>query len=416
MKPKRIAPIVIVVAILTVGGALLVRSTHNRPTREEPGSPPRLETPSRDALLPKKITEAAEPESSESVPAPEGELRVRVTAEGSAVSGARILVLFPAARLRRESVTDAEGNALFPNIPIGEWGIGVRHSRYIPAGAEAVVREGKTAEVEIELKQGALLRGRVTEADGAAIPGVKVYLCNTGEQIAPLGQGLEAKTDEAGFYRIDGIPVRGVVILFTSPRHKPLQDRHEFTYAGEEVEVDARLVEGNVIKGRVTDEGGIALEGVSVTARNELAKATTTDERGRFAIYALGEDSIHLSASRPGFGTVYLHDIAPNTLDLVVRLPLPGSIRGNIVTDPAPLPKWFAVNLWRFDPYYKRDIRVRTATFEGGGTGFLLENVTPGEYVLKVLAPPDHFLDKPIPVTVTGGGETSGVLVPLRKN
>ncbi|MDP6958321.1 MAG: carboxypeptidase-like regulatory domain-containing protein, partial [Planctomycetota bacterium] len=382
MKGKQAGWIVLLAAIFSIGGALLIRSINSPPLPDE----------EKKSFVESSTTNLSDPEKKnrpdemiiEEGFSPSGELLIHVTAEGKNVADAKIAVIFPAARMRREAITDRNGIAQLSNLSIGEWGIGVRHLHYIPTGTETEIEEGKKTRVEIKLKPGALLHGRITDLQGNAIPGVKIYLCNTGEQITPLGKGLEAKTDSNGVYRIDGIPIRGVVILFTSNRYKPKQDEHQFTYAGEEIERNAQLAEGNQIKGRITDQGGLPLEDVSVTARNELAKATRTDAEGQFLIYGLGEEEVHLSAGKKGFGTVYRHDIQPNTMDLEIKLPIAGSLRGKILT--TPLPKWFAVNLWRYDPYYKIEVRVKSKTVEGEKENFVLENITPGEYTLKIMA------------------------------
>ncbi len=410
MKGKQAGWIVLLAAIFSIGGAFLIRSMNSPPLPDEKKN---LSVESSTTMTPNP-EEQKPPKGStpEEVLSPAGNLLIHITAGGKDVAEAKIIVLFPAARLRREAVTDRNGIAQLANLPIGEWGIGVRHLHYIPAGTEVEIEEGKRTRVEIKLKPGALLHGRITDLQGNAIPGVKIYLCNTGEQITPLGKGLEAKTDAHGIYRIDGIPIRGVVILFTSNRYKPKQDKHQFTYAGEEIERNAQLAEGNQIKGRITDQGGLPLENVTVTARNELAKATRTDAEGQFSIYGLGEEEVHLSAGKKGFGTVYRHNIQPNTMDLEIKLPIAGSLRGKIMA--TPLPHWFAVNLWRYDPYYKKEVRVKSRTVEGEKENFVLENITPGEYTLKIMAE-GYILDNPIPITIAPGGETSGILVPLRK-
>jgi len=72
------------------------------------------------------------------------------------------------------------------------------------------------------------------------------------------------------------------------------------------------------------------------------------------------------------------------------------------------------VSVWRYDEYYKKEIRVWAKGFDvDDPKGFLVQLLPPGAYTVKAEAP-GYELESPVAVTIERGRQTSGVLLRLK--
>lgn len=158
------------------------------------------------------------------------------------------------------------------------------------------------------------ITGRVT-LGGKAVPDIIVAATKTTDY--PHRSFAQAKTDEEGNYRIDGLPAGQVRIMpiaksFALANTKVGQSQGaQIINIGEgEVikNVDFQLLRGGVITGRITDPDGNPLVGehVAVNGQNTrhevwiLEGRYRTDDRGVYRVYGLAAGEYTVSAGHDG--------------------------------------------------------------------------------------------------------------------
>jgi hypothetical protein len=309
--------------------------------------------------------------------------------------------------------TAADGTRWIERLPAGEYRVGVRHPSYLAAEARVRVEARRAADLVLELKEGARLFGRVTNAQGDPVAGTAVFLLDPSSRAA-LPPGLETRSDASGAYVLAAVPPGEFAIRFRHERYRPF-DRTGLTLrgAGDTLEVNAVLEAGTVISGRVTDEAGTPVAGALVTAANENGGVVRTDGEGRFALYGLGDSAVHCSVGARGFGTVFVRGVKPDTTGLEIRLAKAGSVSGRVEAEP--LPGWFAICLSRYEEDLGREVRVQTKTFANLSSGaFVMPDVAPGAYAVEIEADGYEALDRP-QVVVDRGQTSAEVRIRLRK-
>ncbi|MDJ0522845.1 MAG: carboxypeptidase regulatory-like domain-containing protein [Planctomycetota bacterium] len=147
--------------------------------------------------------------------------------------------------------------------------------------------------IEIQLKQGGIVQGRVIEADGTPASGASVT-CNAGNR--------RAVTDAEGRFEITGIKAGKWQVQVGNVNPVPAGAKQSITMAwGETIDdVELTMPVTLTIQGTVTDPDGKLLPGISVRARKISGSGTrrrsrgrsyyaTTDTKGHFELKALGE-------------------------------------------------------------------------------------------------------------------------------
>ncbi len=176
---------------------------------------------------------------------------------------------------------------------------------------------------EIVPKATASIRGHVTRDDGRPLARALVQLVNDDTGTRPL---VAATTDEAGAYKLDRLlPGRyrvsawkaGYAVLEFNQRRPFERGDVIFLDAGEQRDrVDLALVRHGAVEGRIVDENGDPVDGVSVTAlqirfkdgRRRLVAPPgvvprRTNELGRYRVYGLPPGDYFISADIDKAGT-----------------------------------------------------------------------------------------------------------------
>lgn len=143
--------------------------------------------------------------------------------------------------------------------------------------------------VRLVLEPGGTVAGRVTGPNGEPIAGAVVR--TRGHW--PHGP-LEARTDEAGRYRIGGLPLGTVAVRADHPDHVEASGEATIEPAGAgsaEVQLDLVLRQGLSVSGRVIDERGEPVAGAEVSLLDDPrygpAKPVATAEDGSFRVTGL---------------------------------------------------------------------------------------------------------------------------------
>jgi carboxypeptidase family protein len=179
-------------------------------------------------------------------------------------------------------------------------------------------RTGSADQTGRRLKREDVITGRVIGPDGQPVADTRVFAYRIGER---LGRGHLAMVDDDGNFKLIGLSPTAYVISARAPGYVfadlPIEDRvHRI---GENVTI--RMVKGGVITGRVTDETGEPLVGVTVKTHRlrdleskpalsggdlfDLGDAVT-DDRGIYRVFGL----------LPG---VYIVSIGGHAYDAQVR-------------------------------------------------------------------------------------------------
>jgi protocatechuate 3,4-dioxygenase beta subunit len=238
-----------------------------------------------------------------------------------------------------------DGRFAIEDVEPGTVRLSVTADGYLPlerGGLE--VPAGKDLEgLELVLKAGATVEGRVSAPDGGPAVGARVRLVDEAEGNPMGGMRMRfdraAETDGDGRYRLEGVE--------TGPR--TLQAEHEdFDRGVAELEVrpgenhlDLRLGGGAEVSGRVTSALGAPVPGATVTlappGRGWAAHhSATTDEGGLFTVTGVPDGTYEAAASHPDYAagraaaaiTVASAPVGGVAIELPAGAAVAGALRG----------------------------------------------------------------------------------------
>lgn len=249
-----------------------------------------------------------------------------------------------------ETKTDSEGYYLITPVPPGNYYVSAARDGLVPARndkisgsprAVSVSAADSVLGVDFNLITGGVVSGKVTDETGQPITRESIFLTEVQPQlnptVSPVNPATEKfrsgvfRTDEAGFYRVYGIPPGSYLIRVGTPFLASLRRRPErqVTYSpGTTDKTKARVIEiseGAVLpnvdvkvgpplatysaRGRIVDSetgqpiSGIAfdLEIESPTGRFSFPHAGKSDESGAFRLEHLppARYSVTITESRP---------------------------------------------------------------------------------------------------------------------
>ena len=358
----------------------------------------------------------AEPSLPPPVPKPPGTGQLRVIAQeadGSGLPKAKVTVLNedkPDSRMEFE--TEADGGRTILGIPAGHYAVTVRFPGRITSGGHAEVVVDSVAEIRVRMLLGATIRGSALNRRGEPIAAARLSLFLSATEQIPHPD-LAPLTDAAGAYEILGIPPQEISLTVYHPRHRTLKRTGIVLRSADETQhIDLILEEGTRLAGRVLNDAGEPIAKATVMGTNEFSFSAQSDAQGCFEIFGLGEQPVLLAARASGYGERYLRGIPPGTMQVEIRLPRAGLLRGRVEADP--MPSVFAVLLTYFDREVGREMKLQMiASLAPDGT-FDARDVPPGTYGLEIEAPGYESLDRP-QIVVKPGEVLRDLVVRLRK-
>lgn len=262
--------------------------------------------------------------------------------DGEAVAAATVFVGFsPSAYDRLDAVSQADGSFTFACVKPGEQTLNVERRGY--AGQRLKVQvpaaPAPPVVVHVQLQKGHFVGGRAVTDDGKPFAGVSIAPRLDGEYL----DGIRARTDDDGRFRLDGLPERGLELEFygKGALRKTVRvdgvDRDDLAVT---LERHGRLA-GTVVDGRsgepirtfrirfgTTSGGGYSATWVR-------GGKLFHDERGVFRIDEAVQvgSTFALEVSADGYGAAIADTAAaldPDPAQLVIRL-LPGiAITGSV--------------------------------------------------------------------------------------
>jgi len=268
--------------------------------------------------------------------------------------------------------TDQEGGFAISGLPSGKATVSATHPDFAE-GQSAVIAlsEGAVAEARLVLRRGAQVSGRIVDEAGY-----------------PLAQALVRVRQGAGPSRTTVSDVHGDYLLAGAQGRARIEAELEgYLPASRRVrlEDDERLDRIDLtmeparlrIEGRVSDEGGIPVEGAAVRVEPTRGpkRKTQTDAKGLFRVEALGPGPTRLEITHQDYWPLRTTVLPEREEDVELVLPFGGGIEG------------YVRDAQTHEPVAEFSARCGTVSVKGAEGAFTLQPLPAGPCTLEVLSP-----------------------------
>ncbi len=214
--------------------------------------------------------------------------------------------------------SDAQGRFEFLSLAPGKHSVAVRFEHLPIWKGEVVVEAGATSRLDVQLLEGVVVKGVVTDGAKVAIAGavVRAYDRPLDETFIQSGQfdydsvfGFPfTAADGNGSYRLSGIAPGAIHLYATRPERRSWGETKMRAKTvlqgkdGEELQWDPVIAAGNSIAGVVTYRDGVPMNNCFVNLENEKTKkrqAISVHKHGRFQFTNLEAAYYTLSVQYP---------------------------------------------------------------------------------------------------------------------
>ena len=251
-----------------------------------------------------------------------GELEGRVLGEDrTPVPGARVRVM--AADEFQQATTDGTGTFRVPNLAPGMARVVVEAKGWGTGSEQVKIESGRTAQVELTLKRGGTVVGRVLGLSAEELGRCQV-----------MAGGSRGEPDANGTFRLEGVATGSQVVrAFVLPDFKSRQATVTIPAAGAEVEVDLDFSSGVTLSGTVR-RGGRPAPGVTVAAGPPGGRGVSTavtDGDGTWRVTGLPEGELEVGVLNEHGALVARRQLTA-TGDTRVELEIPdGTLSGRVI-------------------------------------------------------------------------------------
>jgi carboxypeptidase family protein len=233
---------------------------------------------------------------------------------------------------------DENGGFVIENLSPGRFTLAVAAPGFPPVQRKGIeVAAGKDVSgLEVAVRKGATVEGRVTAADGRPAPGTRLRVMPAADSGGPLlaAVGLpEAVAGEDGAYQLEGVP-EGTRSIAAEERDHPKAVQTLAVQPGSN-RLDFQLVDGREVSGRVIDPQGQPVPGAEVSlSSRSAARYAATGPDGGFRMTAIPDGAYRLLAKKDGWAPAQSAEevrVAGGPVEgLVLRLDRGGAIVGRI--------------------------------------------------------------------------------------
>ena len=240
---------------------------------------------------------------------------------GKPVAGARVLALSAAGGFQdgealylSEAKTGADGSFSMADAPDGARVLSARAAGLVPLTRFSLEAH---AEERLVMQRGGVLRGTLADAAGKPVAGA-IVVC---EEVA-------GRTDASGAFRLTGVPYGSRTVETVWKEDLAARKETVKVPRDAETEVSLKLARAASIAGSVVDETTRKpIAGVRISLQNPgrnfgrrpAQRLARTDARGQFKAGGLGSHHYTVQASRDGYLTASIPNVAAN-------LAAPGSV------------------------------------------------------------------------------------------
>ena len=334
---------------------------------------------------------------------------------GALVARARVSYTGPSewiqqASTRLDSVTSAaDGTFRFAAMPAGSFRFVADHPDRAPGTSTLIALDGKTATegVVITLAAGAVVSGRVVDADQQPVSSARIRIGGAGHpgQIV-FDAPREAYSNDRGEFTIRGLPRRPLAAVALHELGASATTPVD-TSKGDAAGVVLKIEVTDSIAGIVVDPQGQPLEGIQVSAGPSLAGGASidvgqwrlrgfpeelTDSAGKFTLTGLAHGRYEISAALAHSTGRGQPSVEATTGDTNVKIVLQpeGGVKGTVAFTDGTNPPMFTIG----PP-------TSTQAFNAGNGTFQLDGMAPQTYELTVRGP--TFQSRTVGVTVASG-------------
>jgi RNA polymerase sigma-70 factor (ECF subfamily) len=267
------------------------------------------------------------------------EVEVRAADAPEPIAGAQVELR---STLVWTGVTDVRGTALLTGVGPGWRPLRVVAAGFAPASAFVTTPAGQRQQrVQVQLRRGVAVSGRVLRPDGTALAGARVWARTTSEPFPVVDPALDAvSTDGRGQWRLAALAAGSYQFIAThddwaETATPPLSVRAGAALDG----VDIRMEPGGRLTGVVRGEDGRAVAAANVRVAMLGAvpwsdvREAWTDEGGRFRLTGMPRRALQVAAvheeGATALVTADLSVVAEASVTLV--LAVKGAIAGAVV-------------------------------------------------------------------------------------
>jgi uncharacterized GH25 family protein len=231
---------------------------------------------------------------------------------------------------------DENGGFLIKNVSPGRHTLAVAAPGFQPVQRRGIeVVAGKTVSgLEVVVRKGATIEGRVTTTEGHPVAGTRLRVMPTEGADNPLLAGLglsEAVADGDGAYRLEGVAEGNRSIVAESRDHPKVVQALAVQPGSNHL--DFQLADGREVSGRVIDPQGQPIPGAEVSLSSPAGGWNgTTGPDGGFRMTAIPDGAYRLLADKEGWAqsTEEIHVAGGPVQGLVLRLDRGGAIVGRV--------------------------------------------------------------------------------------